>query len=114
MSRTELEQFVDRFEKAPQGPGREASVLEGTQDEDQVISPDRKFPGLSPGSSFSKRSERRGGSGLQEVPTENVEGARTVAPARVRSRYESYLKSLSRTPSSSPAPRPTGTGTERP
>ncbi|MFO0959183.1 MAG: hypothetical protein U0800_17425 [Isosphaeraceae bacterium] len=102
MSRSDLEQFVDRFQKKEQAAGREASTLEANPTEDPDYQGGAQFPGMKQGSSFGQRAARGGGNMPQESAGGNVQGARSVAPSRVKSRYEAYLKSMSKSASSTP------------
>src|SRR5262249_40036419 len=113
MSRSDLEQFVDRFEKKARGPGREAGKFEGGEDEDPGISGDPRLPGMTKGSSYGQRVQRGGTTGPKDTSADNIQGARSVAPARVKPRYDAYLKGLAKSsssPSSGPAPAPTPKG----
>ncbi len=106
MTRSDLEQFVERFEKKARAAGREAGTFEGGDDPGQELSSDPKLPGMAQGSSYGQRVQRGGTTAPKDTGTDNIQGARSVAPARVKSRYDAYLKGLSKSAPSAPSPAP--------
>lgn len=100
MSRKELEQFVKKFDKAPKSEPGEARDLTATPGRDKKLDPNRTIADPLAGSTVSGRNQRGAGVVPQDISGGNVEGARSVAPVEIRSRYEAFLNSLNH--SSSP------------
>ena len=115
MSRTELQQFVEKFKKAPKsepGPGREIEV-KGDQTQAGARKARQLPPGPTPKGPFSTRSVRPSGSVARDQMRDNIEATSFPAPPELRSRFEAYKESLSRprtlNPSrSAPVPGPNG------
>jgi hypothetical protein len=102
MSREQMEQFVTKFKgapKAPAGQGREIKVSPGKE---QTI-PNRSLPDLNPGTRVGSRTTRDRGGVVQDQIRDNVEGGRIAVPAELRSGYEAYKSSVSRSRPSRPA-----------
>jgi hypothetical protein len=94
MSRDELEQFVKKFDKAPQADPGAPRDLTATPGKDKTLDPNRKIADSLAGSTVSGRNQRGAGVVPQDTTGGNVEGARTVAPVEFRSRFEAYQNSL--------------------
>ena len=81
ISRSEIEQFVKKYEKpksAPAGPGREIKVKPGEQ---TPVKPSPNLPGLDPNSRFSTKTRTDRGS----MPQDDVQNnSRTFASSRRR------------------------------
>ncbi|WP_406693396.1 hypothetical protein V5E97_20435 [Singulisphaera sp. Ch08] len=110
MSREEMEQFVTKMkklDKAPAGPGREIQVKPGV---DRTFDPNRTLPELNPNARLGNRTDRAKGSVAQDDLRDNVQGARFEVPRELRSGFEAYKSSLSR--SKSRRPVTSGPGTE--
>jgi hypothetical protein len=94
MSRQELEQFVKKFDKAPQRDPGAARDLTASPGKDKTIDPNRTIDNPLAGSTVSGRNQRGPGIVPQDASGGNVEGARSVAPVEFRSRFEAYQNSL--------------------
>jgi hypothetical protein len=107
MSREQMEQFVTKFKKAPKaapGPGRQIQVKPG---KDRVFNPNRKLPDLGPNAHVGNRTGRGRGATVQDQIRDNTEGGRFEIPPELRSGFEAYKSSLSRSKS---AARPAASG----
>lgn len=108
MSKSQMEQFVTKLKNkirpAVEG-GRELNVK---PNQSAKINPNRKVPGLKPGTRVSSRSERGAGSVAQDDIRGNAEGAAMLPPAELRSGFELYKSSLSAGSSPSAPARPPG------
>jgi|GEM_PF-3949233 len=107
LSRQALEQFVKRYEGAPQRqalPGGEIDA-QATGPE-PTFDPNRTVPGTGPGSTISTRTNRAGGT----LPQDNVrglsEGLRGNIPAALRDRVRAYRSSLSKSALEGGSPTP--------
>jgi len=99
MSRDEMEQFVKKLKnvpKGPAGPGREIKVKPGAE---QKFDPNRTLPELNPNARLGTRTDRTRGSVAQDQIRDNVQGARFEVPSELRSGFEAFKSSLSRSKS---------------
>jgi hypothetical protein len=109
-SKEELNQFVEKFEKAPKskpGPGREVEVKPGKP---QAVDPNRRLPELIPGSTVSTKMMRDKGAYVQDNVRGLNEGARLEPPPELRARIDAYRNSLSRSKTLNPTRRPAPAG----
>ncbi len=107
-SKGELEQFVDKFDKAPKaapGEGREIEVKPG---QPQATAPDTKLPDLNPRSRVSSKAGRDRGSLPQDNIRNNNEGVRFVPPPELRAGFEAFQSTLNRSKSLNPGARKAG------
>ena len=107
MSKEEMEQFVKKYlgtPKAQPGPGRVIDVKPGEQ---KNMDPRRPGPDFNPGD-FSPSSERQAGQVVQDTDRNMAQGNRSEAPLEIKSRFEAFKDSLSRSTATRPAapPRP--------
>jgi hypothetical protein len=103
MSKEELNQFVEKFSKAPKaepGAGREIDVKPGKP---QTIAPDRKVPDLNPNAAVSAETIRQRGGVVQDTERNNNEGIRFVPPPELRARFNGFRNTLSRPRTGAPA-----------
>ena len=112
MSREEMEQFVQKFQKdrkpkAPDRPGEEIEVKPGTSPN---ATPDPKLPGFDRQRDFSSATLRNRGAVTQDLERNNVESIRLIPPAEIRSGYEAYKSTLSRSRTLNPATAPPAGG----
>jgi hypothetical protein len=110
MSREEMEQFVRKFSKAPKptpGEGRKIEVKPG---ESKPSGANTSLPGLNPGTHLSTQSLRDRGAVVQDQVRDNIEGTRFTAPPEVRSGYEAYKSTLSRSKTVNPVRVGSGSG----
>jgi len=110
MSRSEMEQFVKKFEKRRAeevGQGRNIEIKRS--DDSTGAMPSRGLTGINPKSSFSTRSTRDGSAMVKDDVRGNIEGVRVQVPSELRGKYEGYINRLSR--SRNAAVRPTQPGT---
>jgi len=120
MSREEMEQFVQKYQKdkmpkAASRPGEEIEAKPGTS---RANAPDPTLPGLDPKTKFSTKTLRERGAVVHDQARDNAEGIRFVVPPEIRSGFEAYKSTLSRSrtlnPSrNAPAPAPAGGGGNR-
>lgn len=115
MSRDELDQFVRKFEKAPEAaPAREAGELPDQQEPERKFDQNRRLSGGLPSSTVSSRSERGPNSTPQDAAGGNTEGLRTVVPPELSSRFQAYQSSLSGArPGAAPRSSPTTSNPQR-
>jgi hypothetical protein len=107
ISRSELEQFIKKYEKpksAPAGPGREINVKPGEQ---TPVKPSPNLPGINPSNRFSTRTKTDRGSLPQDDVQNNFEDVRFQPPAEFRSKYEGFKNRLSRVYGPKIAPKAT-------
>ncbi len=104
MSVEELNQFVDKFEKAPDLEPGEARTLEVEPEEARQFDPNRTLDGPLPKSSVSSRSQRGPNAVPQDEAGGNTQGVRTVVPSEYAPRFRAYTKSLSEGVAPAPAP----------
>jgi hypothetical protein len=102
MSREEMEQFVRKFTKPPKNTPREGRTVEVKPSENRPTGADTSLPGLNPGTRISTQSLRDKGAVVQDQERANIEGTRFNAPAEIRSRFEAYQSTLSRSKATSP------------
>ncbi len=104
MSRQEIEQFVEKFQKPKDtGPSRDPGQIEGKLGEPQRLDPNRKLPDQIRSPLVSGRGQRGPGSVVQDSLQDQTQGVRTQAPAQIRSRFEAYQSSISRSPAARPS-----------
>jgi hypothetical protein len=113
MSREEMEQFVQKYRKTPRGPDGEGREIKVNPDDPKGSAPQPKLSELKSSVSVKPRTDREGGATPDDQIRENVEGARFVVPPEIRSRYEAYKSSLSRSPAVQPARRAPASGLDR-
>jgi hypothetical protein len=109
-SKEELNQFVEKFTKAPKaepGAGREIEVKPGKA---QAIDPSRKLPDLNPNATVSTKTMRDRGAVVQDTVRGNNEGVRFVPPPELKEGFDAYRSSLSRSRAVNPTRRPEGPG----
>lgn len=107
MSRDELDQFVRKFDRAPDRPAGDARELPIEPGKNESLDPRQLGP--LPGATVSSRSDRGPNTVPQDAAGGNTEGVRTAVPSEWRSRYEAYRNSISRGKGAS-APRPAAPG----
>ena len=104
MSRSEMDQFVKKFEKKrsdePVGAGREIEVK--PNDQPTSDKPSSSLGKIDRKSSFSSKSSREGNEAPKDQVRGNVEGLRVQVPSELRGPFEGYVKQLSR-PRSAPS-----------
>lgn len=105
-SKEELEQFVDKFTKAPQADPGSARDIKAAPGKAQAIDPNRTLPDLTPGAEVSSQAVRNRGGVIQDTVRGNKEGVRFVPPPELRAGFEAYTNSLAR-------PRTSGSGAGR-
>lgn len=97
MSRSEMEQFVKRFEKRQAeevGQGRNIEIKRGN--DSTSAKPSKGLTGINPKSSFSTHSTRDGSAMAKDEVRGNIEGVRVQVPAELRGKYEGWINRLSR------------------
>lgn len=104
MSKSQIEQFVEKYRpsKNKQEPraAREITVKPG---ENRTLKPS-ELPGIDRSKTFSRGSRRDRGSLPQDTERGgNIEGTRGAPPREIKSRYEAYMQSLSRSKGAKPA-----------
>jgi len=99
MSRSDIEQFVRKYEKKQAEKANEPGRTIETKPGEQVAS-DKPSTGLGklPGSTpFSTRSHKDGKTNAKDQVRDNVEGFRVQqVPPELRGKYEGYVNRLSR------------------
>jgi hypothetical protein len=113
MSREEMEQFVqkmqrDRVPKSADRQGQEIQVKPGTN---SPAASNPTLPGLDPRTNFSTKTLRDRGAVVQDQVRDNAEDVRLIAPREIRSGFEAYKSTLSRSRTLNPtrtAPAPAG------
>jgi hypothetical protein len=111
MSPDQIEQFVQKLEKdkVPKGAARPGEEIQVRPGQNQSVAPDRTLPGLDPRTSYSTQSLRDRGAVVQDDIRNNVETTRFIAPPEIRSGFEAYKSTLSRSRTLNPTPnRPAG------
>jgi hypothetical protein len=97
MSRDEMEQFVQKYQtKAPKAPDRQGQEIQVKPGQSKAAAPDPTLEGLDPRSSFSTKSLRERGSVVQDNVRGNAEDVRLAVPPEIRSGFEAYKSTLSR------------------
>ena len=94
ITRSQLEQFVRKFEKvkaAPAGPGREIKIKPGEQ---TPAKPSADLPGLDPSVKFNSKTRTDSGSMPQDQLSNNFEGMRFQLPPELKEKYQQYTKSI--------------------
>ena len=111
MNRTEMKQFVEKFEKAPQTPTREGKEfeLDPADAKAKPFDPNRTLPDLNPTATINSDTIRKRGGVIQDQQRGLNEGIRFQPPAELRAGFEAYKKSLSKPRSMKTSPRPTST-----
>jgi len=105
MSRDEMEQFVQKGlqKKPPKSADRQGQDIQAKPGQGKSAGPNPTLEGLDPRSSFSTKSLRERGSVVQDRERGNAEDVRLVVPPEIRSGYEAYLNSLSRSRTLNPS-----------
>jgi hypothetical protein len=106
MSRSEMEQFVKKFEKRRAeevGQGRNIEIKRG--DDSTSAKPSKGLTGIDRKTSFSTRTTRDPNAMAKDKDRGNIEGVRVQVPSELRGKYEGYINRLSR--SRNAAVRPT-------
>ena len=116
LSRDQIEQFVKKFEKPEREAAGEGRAVNSDQGNDQAVSPDRKLDSRVNQPLVSGRGNRGPGAVVQDTMRDQTQGLRSQAPAEIRSRFEAYQSSISRSKTkaspTSKAPAPgSGAGT---
>ena len=100
MNRTEMEQFVEKFEKAPTTPTREGKEFEfdpaDPNAKGKEFDPNRTLPDLNPTATINTDTVRRRGGVVQDQERGLNEGIRFQPPAELRAGFEAYKKSKSK------------------
>ena len=109
MSRDELEQFVKKFEKPEREAPGEGRELQGEIGEDRVVDPIQGVGDRIKAPLVSGRGQRGPGSAANDAFRDQTQGTRSQAPAEIRSRYEAYQSSISRSRGPAPARPPAST-----
>ncbi|MBV8608736.1 MAG: hypothetical protein JO034_14900 [Singulisphaera sp.] len=102
MSREQMEQFVQKFKKAPKatpGPGRE---IKAKPEPVRTFDPNRKLPDLNPNAKIGSRTIRDRNSFVQDQEHNNLQGPLFEAPSELRSKFDAYRSSLSRSKVATP------------
>ena len=110
MSKEELNQFVKKFEKppaGPSGPGREVDVK---LKPGEKLDPNAKLPELKTTYSVSSQTGRDRGTAVRDTARNNVEALRSPPPVELRSGFDAYRNSLSRSRTLKPIRRPVSEG----
>jgi hypothetical protein len=97
MSRTEMEQFVKRFEKKQAeaaGAGRNIEIKRG--DPSAGAKPSKDLTGIDRKTSFSTRTTRDANTMTKDQDRGNVEGIRFQVPPELRGKFEGYVKQVTR------------------
>jgi hypothetical protein len=97
MSRSEMEQFVRKYERKETeaaGPGRTIEAKPGEEKADDK--PSTGFGGIRRNTPFSTRTDRGGKSLPEDQVRGNVEGVRVQVPPELRGKFDRYIKNLSR------------------
>lgn len=95
MSIDELNQFVRKFEKAPDLEPGAPRTLEVDPGEDRQFDPNRELTGPLPTSTVSSRSERGPNAVPQDEAGGNTQGIRTAVPPEYSPRFDAFRRSLS-------------------
>ncbi len=110
MSKEELNQFVQKFDKAPKGPvapGREIEVKPGKT---EALDPNRRVSDLNSSTKLNTRTVQNRGVVPDDNLRGNQEGAKFEAPDALKARFEAYKKGTARQRSTRAAPRPARRG----
>lgn len=110
MTRDEMEQFVTKMKKLPQGtpgPGREIQVKPG---EEQKFDPNRTLPDITSNARMGSRTDRGRGSVAQDQIRDNMQGTRFEVPSELKGGFEAFKSSLSRPRSRKTAVPPSAPG----
>ena len=113
MSREEMEQFVQKFQKdkAPRNAPRSGQEVDVKPGATTPVGPAADLPGVTPGTKLSTRNQRKRGSIVQDEIQGNLQGTRFVPPAELLPGFEAYSKTLSRSRTLNPTAGPrTGAG----
>lgn len=105
MTKEELNQFVKKYEKAPKPeatPDREIEVKPG---QTPALDPNTKLPSIEPGVSSNTQVIRDRGGIARDSARNVMEAQRFVPPPELRSGFDAYRNSLSRSKAVSPARR---------
>jgi hypothetical protein len=115
MSREAMEQFVQKYQKSktPGAVGRTGQEIQVKPGANRAAAPDPTLPGFNPNTNVSTKILRDRGAVVQDQVRDNAEGIRFIAPPEIRSGFEAYKSTLSRSrtlnPSRTPsAPAPSG------
>jgi hypothetical protein len=113
MSREELEQFVRKFEKPEREAPGEGRELKGDVREDKVMEPLRGVGERNRSPLVSGSNQRGPSSATRDTFSDQTQGLRSQAPPEIRSRFEAYQSSISRSRGNAPA-RPAAPPAGRP
>ena len=112
LSRDQIEQFVKKFEKSKREPSGEGRSVNADIGNDPGIDPDRKLDSRVTGPVVSGRGNRGPGAVSQDLMRDQNQGNRSQAPAEIRSRFEAYQSSISRSKTKPAGNRAATTGAE--
>lgn len=105
MSRADMEQFVRKFDKPDAGDSGKGREVKGEVRKDENLAPRKDVGERIKAPLITSRAERGTGAIAQDTNASQTQGLRTPAPTEIRSRWEAYQKSISRSrPSSRSAP----------
>ncbi|MEO6808361.1 MAG: hypothetical protein ABI353_04540 [Isosphaeraceae bacterium] len=107
LSREELEQFAEKFQKPAQGAVGKPRELEAKPGKDKTLAPNRKAADALAGSTVSKRTDRASGSLPQDQIRGNAQGGSSAPPPEIGlSRFRAYQSSIAGSKAPSPKPAP--------
>jgi hypothetical protein len=110
MKPEEMEQFVRKYKppgKREAGPGREIQV---NPTESKKLNSKRVVPDLNPTVRPSTRTIRNRGGVTQDNVRDNVEGTKFVVPLEIKTGFDAYRSSLSRSKTLNPPRTSQGSG----
>src|SRR5262249_37169358 len=96
MTREDMENFARKFEKPEQAPVGEGRDLTAAPAHPNPPAPPADMGERVKCSVISGRGQRGAGSTVQDTNSNQTQGNRAPAPPEIRSRYETYLNTISR------------------
>ena len=107
MNRDQIEQFVEKYRKAPKRDPRAGGEIQAKPGENKTLAPNPDLPGIDRGSSFNTRNMRDRGAVARDQVRDNIQDSRVAPPRDLLPRFEGYMNTLSRSKMNKTA-RPAG------
>jgi len=98
MTREEMEQFTRKFlkDQAPKAGDRPGQEIQAKPGENRAAAPNPTLPGFDPRTNVSSKILRDRGAVVGDQVRDNAEDIRFIAPPEIRSGFEAYKSTLSR------------------
>lgn len=94
MTKGEMEQFIEKFKKAPKATPRAGRQIDVKPGESENLKPSADLPGFNPQTSFSSKNIRTADSLGHDDVRGNEQGVVIQAPSDLQSRVSAYSKTI--------------------